>query len=213
MTFSIFKDSISKINKIELLGWEAHVKMIPDFREKELKRYPIKKESHREAAVLILFYPDQKNQTKLVLILRKTYKGVHSAQVGFPGGQVEPQDSSLQETALRETHEELGVSPKDVEVISRLSHLYIPPSNFWVYPFLGIAFKTPQFKKQETEVEDIIEVKLSDFLDDKNQIKTSIHTSYAKNKQVPAYRLNNHMVWGATAMMLSELKMLLKASL
>ena len=98
-------------------------------------------------------------------------------------------------------------------MISRLSHLYIPPSNFWVYPFLGITTKTPQFVKQETEVEDVIEVKLSDFLNEDNQINTSIHTSYAKNKQVPAYRLNNHIVWGATAMMRSELKMLLKASL
>jgi len=114
------------------------------------------------------------------------------------------------ETALRETHEEVGVPPSGVEVIKELSEVYIPPSNFLVQPFMGIYQYPEPFVLQESEVEQLVEVFLSDFLDDTNHVEENLTTSYAKNIDVPAYRLNGYTVWGATAMMLSEIKELLR---
>ena len=163
-----------------------------------------------KAGVMAVFYPNKQHLTHLVLILRKTYRGVHSNQVGFPGGRVEAYDKNLKHTALRETEEEVGICKDDVRVIKKLTKLYIPPSDFWVHPYVGIIEKTPNLKPQESEVEKILEVNLDDFLDEGNLIIQKLSTSYASEIEVPAYMLNGHVVWGATAMMLSELKELLK---
>jgi 8-oxo-dGTP pyrophosphatase MutT (NUDIX family) len=164
----------------------------------------------KRAGVMALFYPDASMQTHLALILRKTYKGVHSAQIGFPGGKYEDQDKTLQHTAIRETWEEIGVPQHKIEVIKQMTQVYIPPSNFYVQPFIGIATKTPKFIKQDEEVEAIVEVSLAQFLDEKSIGNKLVATSYTKKIEVPAYELNGHIVWGATAMMLSEIKDILK---
>ena len=196
---------------MQLPGEAAHRKLAPLIRINELDQIDISKRNPSEAGVMAVFYPDFNNETRLVLILRKTYKGVHSNQVGFPGGRVEEQDVNLESTALRETEEEVGIPRTEIEVIKKLTRLYIPPSNFWVQPFLGLMDHTPKMIAQESEVEEILEVKLSDFLDDENEIKENLSTSYAQNIEVPAYKLNGYTVWGATGMMLSEIReMLLK---
>ena len=184
--------------------------MAPEFRLEELRRERLKKKNPKKAAVLALFYPDDQDVSHLLLILRKTYQGVHSNQIGFPGGKVEEVDLDLKATALRETHEEVGVSPDSVQVLKTLSEVYIPPSNFEVQPYIGISETALSFVAQESEVEEIVEVKVSDFLDDTNLFSQRLSTSYAKNVDVPAFKLNGHVVWGATAMMLSEIKELLK---
>jgi 8-oxo-dGTP pyrophosphatase MutT (NUDIX family) len=209
MDFKIFKTKISKLKKIELPGEAAHHKLAPLMRIEELANVDIEKQKPNEAGVLVLFYPDANSATKLVLILRKTYRGVHSNQIGFPGGRVEKKDKDLSETALRETEEEVGVPITAVTVIKKLTKLYIPPSNFWVHPYVGIMDTTPILVAQETEVEDIIEVDLEHFMDDNNMVKQVLSTSYAENIEVPAFKLNGHIVWGATGMMLSELKEML----
>ncbi len=162
---------------------------------------------------MALFYPDGDQVTRLLLILRKAYEGVHSNQIGFPGGKVEASDRNLEETALRETHEEVGVLPSAVEVIKELSDVYIPPSNFMVRPYMGIYHRPKPFVIQEDEVERLVEVYLHDFLDDSNHIEEVLSTSYAKKIHVPAYKLNGYTVWGATAMMMSEMKELLQKAL
>ena len=187
------------------------MEMLPKFRTKELREVDVEKANPREAAVLALFYPDKDDITNIVLILRKTYKGVHSAQIGFPGGRVELTDENLEETAIRETYEEVGVQPENINILKKITKIYIPPSNFWVHPFIGLANHTPNFVRQETEVEQIVEVKLEDFLNESSLIEKTLNTSYAKNVNVPAFFLNEHVVWGATAMMLSEVKMILKS--
>jgi len=210
MKFENFLELISKIKNIQLPAESSHFKMVPPFRQELLKKQQKAIKLAKYAAVLALFYPDNNQQTKLILILRKTYKGVHSAQVAFPGGKLDNQDKSLKETALREAFEEVGVPTDTVEIIKTLSQVYIPPSNFYVQPFIGITKKTPKFIKQDDEVEKLIEVDLDEFLDDKSVITKLVKTSYSVEVEVPAFNLNRYAVWGATAMMLSEVKDLLK---
>jgi len=193
-----------------LPGEASHYKMAPIERLKELTKQSLKKNKAKRASVMVLFYPNKAGETHLALILRKTYKGVHSAQVGFPGGRQEVSDLSSRHTALRETQEEIGVLQEDIRVLKKLTKIYIPPSNFFVEPFIGICEKTPQFILQQTEVEALIEVKISDLLDDGIYCTRRLSTSYATDIEVPAYILNTHVVWGATAMMLSEVRELLK---
>jgi len=213
MNFNEFVIALPKIKNIPLPAEGSQFKMSPPFREKLVQLQKEKIKHAKQSAVLALFYPDHEQQTKLMLILRKTYKGVHSAQVGFPGGKVEEEDESLMHTALRETHEEVGVHPKLVTVYKEMTQVYIPPSNFYVQPYIGIATETPNFKKQESEVEDLLEVYLSDLLDDDSLTSKKVKTSYDVEVEVPAFNLNSHLVWGATAMMLSEVKDLLKETL
>lgn len=210
MNFDQFLSLVSKIENIPLPGESSQFKMSPPFRKelKNMQKDKIKEAKH--AGVMALFYPDKSEQTNLALILRKTYKGVHSAQVGFPGGKLEEDDYSLKETALRETYEEIGVPVQDIKVLKELTQVYIPPSNFFVQPFIGIAEQPLLFSRQEEEVEAIIEVALTEFLNENNIVTKSVSTSYKVNVEVPAFKLNEHIVWGATAMMLSEIKDLLK---
>ncbi|WP_369413842.1 NUDIX hydrolase [Lentiprolixibacter aurantiacus] len=184
--------------------------MAPEVRVRELENYLKRSKNPKKAAVMALFYPDLDNLTRLLLILRKKYPGVHSGQVGFPGGREEPGDRSMLDTALRETEEEVGAESTKIEVIRPVSQLFIPPSNFEVYPFLGIYPGTPEFRKQASEVEDLVEVPLTEFLDDQNIISTRMTTSYARDIEVPAFSLGGHTVWGATAMMLSEIRELFR---
>ncbi len=210
MNFDEFLESISKIENIPLPAETSQYKMAPPYRQELLKQQEKAIKDAKKAGVLALFYPDRANNTHFVLILRKSYKGVHSAQVAFPGGKLEDVDVSIEATAVRETYEEVGVPIKSIKVIRQLSQVYIPPSNFYVFPFIGICQEYPQFIKQEDEVEAIIEVPLNHFIDDKNVVTKKVKTSYSVETEVPAFKLNEHIVWGATAMMLSEIKDLLK---
>lgn len=210
MDFSEFKNKIVKIEKMELPGEQFHLKMAPIERLQALKKQARDTKTAKNAAVLALFYPSETNETYFVLILRKTYKGVHSAQVGFPGGKWEEGDVDYQATALRETEEEVGVPKNSINVHKKLSEIYIPPSNFFVQPYLGTINKKPHFILQEEEVEAIIEVPLKEFMEDAVKITKRLATSYAKEIEVPAFLLQNKVVWGATAMMLNEVREMLK---
>ena len=159
---------------------------------------------------MALFYPDIKGTTHLLLIHRKTYEGVHSNQIGFPGGKMERNDADLVQTALRETHEEVGVPPEEITLIKPLSTVYIPPSNFEVQPYIGLLVNSFSFIPEEAEVESLVEVPIIDFMDDSKIFMQKLTTSYATNIEVPAFKLNGYTVWGATAMMLSEIKELMK---
>ncbi|WP_411031762.1 NUDIX hydrolase [Spongiimicrobium sp. 3-5] len=211
MKFDDFSERLSKIKNLPLPGQSAHYKMAPMNRVDELERMKKYRKNAKKAGVMALFYPNTDHFTHLLLILRKTYKGVHSNQIGFPGGKVELQDADILATALRETHEEVGVDPQHVEVIRSLTQLYIPPSNFDVQPYIGLYKNVRPFSVQETEVEALVEVSLTDFMDDKKIINQRLTTSYSDEKiPVPAFILNGYTVWGATAMMLSEIKELFR---
>lgn len=209
MDFLDFKHKTTNLKNLVLPGLKAQHKLAPIIRIEELKKIDFTTRKSNKAGVLAVFYPDANKHTHLVLILRKTYQGVHSNQVGFPGGRVENYDKSLKHTALRETEEEVGIPRGEITILKKLTKLYIPPSDFWVHPYVGIMNTTPEFILQETEVEQILEINIDEFLNEENLIKKKLSTSYAHEIEVPAFFLAGHVVWGATAMMLSELKELL----
>jgi 8-oxo-dGTP pyrophosphatase MutT (NUDIX family) len=212
MQFSYLNQFFSKIEKIDLPGKKAQALLTPEFR-KEFLESDMHFPNAKQAGVLILLYPDAKGDAHFVLILRKSYKGVHSNQIAFPGGKIEENDRDIIHTALRETEEEIGVEMHNVNVVRPLTPLFIPPSNFMVYPTLAYAKSTPNFIKEDTEVERIIEVKLSDFLHDIEIETKEISTSYAHKKLVLSFNIHDYVVWGATAMMLSEFKVLMNSIL
>lgn len=167
-------------------------------------------EDARKAGVLALFYPGAGNETHLLFILRNTYEGIHSNQVGFPGGQQESGDKSLEETALRETEEEVGVERSRVSVIRPMSDLYIPPSNFDVRPFIALYDKRKPFIPDPIEVASLIEVPLQDVMNDRHISVRTMRTALEGEIEVPVFELAGYVVWGATAMMVSEIKAFLK---
>ena len=206
-----FKDFINKIEDYKTLnlgGLDAQFKMAPKLRLKYNKD-KITANKPRKAAVLALFYPNKINETTLLLTQRATYKGTHSAQISFPGGKTEESDKNLETTALREAFEEVGVVSSSVKMIRELTDIYIPPSNFLATPFLGFVDEKPNFILNH-EVAKIIEISVSDLLNDKHLTTVNLTTSYMKNIDVPCFKIDNHIIWGATGMMLSEIKELLK---
>jgi 8-oxo-dGTP pyrophosphatase MutT (NUDIX family) len=161
----------------------------------------------RKGAVLLLFYPGE-NGCALPLIKRPAYPGIHSAQVALPGGKWEESDGSLEVTAIRETEEEIGVDRTKIQLIGNLSNLYIPPSNYLVSPFLGFVNERPEFIPDPREVERVIPCDFKKLMDKGIRKEKSIEI-YNKTRIVaPYFDIDEEMVWGATAMMLSELMVL-----
>ena len=174
--------------------------MAPTFRGD-----PASMENPVHAAVLALFYPSDE-KTHLVFIKRNEYDGPHSAQVSFPGGAREAGDLTLEETALRETCEELGISGQ-IEVLGSLTPLHIPVSNFMVFPFVGWMEEIPVFRPDPAEVQYVIEASLASLLDPSNSdSETLFH--HGRPIEAPFYRVGQEKIWGATAMMLSEVLLL-----
>ena len=209
MKFNQFIEKIELLKSLKLGGLDAQFKLAPELR----LRYntdKIKANNPRKAAVLALFYPNEKEETTFLLTERASYKGTHSAQISFPGGKIDVLDTNLQETALRETFEEVGLLPTSIQIIRELTDVYIPPSNFLATPFIGFVNKKPLFKTNY-EVENIIEVSVADLLNETSLTTVNLTTSYMANVDVPCFKLNDYIVWGATAMILSEIKELLKA--
>ncbi len=205
MDFQDFLKYLPKIEKEKLLSVEAHIKMAPLERISSLNSQEYLDKNPKKAAVMMLLYP-RNHETHLALIVRNSYPGIHASQIAFPGGKVEPTDIDLQHTALRETHEEIGVKPESVNVIRPFSELYIPPSNFLVSPFLGVVYDEIAFVPSPYEVKRVLELPLKDLLDDRIITQVVMSTSYAKNISVPVFNVDKYVVWGATAMMMSELK-------
>lgn len=206
-----FKDFISKIEDyktMKLGGLDAQFKMAPKLRLKYNKD-KIAANNPKKAAVLALFYPNKKNETVLLLTQRASYKGTHSAQISFPGGKIEKDDDNLEVTALRETFEEVGVLPSTVTIIREMTDVYIPPSNFLATPFIGYVDTRPHLVSNH-EVAKLIEITVNDLLNDENLTTVNLTTSYMKKTDVPCFKIDNHIIWGATGMMLSEIKALFK---
>ncbi|WP_303686142.1 CoA pyrophosphatase [Nonlabens dokdonensis] len=204
-SFQEFLDRISKLKNLPLPGLQSQLKMAAVERLDEMRHSAMKAQNHKEASVMMLVYP-KNDIPHFVLIERAQTKGKHSGQIAFPGGRKEKTDVDNSYTALRETEEEIGISIEHQHLITSLTSLYIPPSNYMVYPYLAFAKAELQFKAQPSEVKSIIEIELAELLKDQNVSKTVLSTSYMKEVSVPCFYFGDVMVWGATAMMLQEIK-------
>lgn len=157
----------------------------------------------RMGGVLALLYPHN-GQINLPLILRPTYRGVHSGQVAFPGGGREPGDADLIATALREGNEEVGIDPARVTVLGQLTPLFVFASNYLVQPTLAWSEERPAFQTDPYEVALLLEVPLADLLNPAN-LRRETWALRGRSVEVPIYAVAGQTIWGATAMMLSEL--------
>jgi 8-oxo-dGTP pyrophosphatase MutT (NUDIX family) len=180
----------------ELPGEKAHLRMSPSFRGGS--RQP---DEPARAGVLVLLYPSG-DDLCLIFIKRNEYDGPHSAQVSFPGGAWEASDGSLANTALRETREELGIADQ-IDILGELTPLHIPVSNFMVFPFLGWMERRPEFHPDSSEVQYVIEASLKELLDPANS-QSEIIFHHNRQIEAPFYLAGKEKIWGATAMMLSE---------
>jgi 8-oxo-dGTP pyrophosphatase MutT (NUDIX family) len=209
MEFRDFLEYIPKIAKVTLPGESAHLKMAPPERRELLRTIDPATYNPKRAAVLMLVYP-KNGAAQIALIERNSYKGVHSSQIAFPGGKIEPDDASPLHTALRETEEEIGVPREHINIVCAFSEVYIPPSNFCVSPFLAYCDEMPVFIPDPREVAAMVEFPLSEFLNESAIQVKRMATSYSESIDVPGFKIDGHNVWGATAMMLSELKEVFK---
>jgi 8-oxo-dGTP pyrophosphatase MutT (NUDIX family) len=204
-TFTI--ENIQQALTGPLPGIEGQIKMAPSPVDGRVDRWQVP-DNCRDAGVLLLLYPYASNgadqDLHLVLTRRHEYIGVHSGQISLPGGRRETGEP-LQKTALRETKEEIGVVPEALEVVGQLSSLYTPPSNFCIYPFVGYSDSRPAFRSDPREVAELIEVPFSLFADPTTCKAETWYFEKYGSRQVPFFEVFGHKIWGATAMILSEL--------
>jgi 8-oxo-dGTP pyrophosphatase MutT (NUDIX family) len=200
----LFEDILKKIQNFpvdKLPGVNSHSKLYPQYRFKDLENAD--KSKAKKSAVLILLYP-QNGDTIITLIKRPTDDSHHSGQIAFPGGKYEEKDKDLSFTALREAFEETGIPQNEVKIIKELSDLFIPVSNFLVKPFVGFMTNSPEYTKNDSEVDEIFTISVSELINS-NIVNKEI--SIRDNIiEVPLFEYKNYNIWGATAMIISELK-------
>ena len=159
------------------------------------------------AAVMIALYRVDE-QWRFPLIKRAEDDYVHSGQIGLPGGKMEPGETIIK-AALRETEEEIGIKSELIEVLGVLTEIQIPVSSFLVYPVVGIINCQPEWILEQKEVAEVFTVSLDDICNPDN-VKSEMRRFKRGTVEVPYFRLFGHKVWGATAMILSEFRELLK---
>ncbi len=201
--FVKFIEQLKKRFEKPLPGEKAQFLMAPLARQ-GVQNIQADKYAPKKSAVLILLFP-VKDKIHTLLIQRPVYDGVHSGQVAFPGGKFEENDIDLKQTALRETFEEIGISSEAIEIIGQLSDIYIKPSNFLVSPFIGYLRQKPDFIIDSHEVQKIITVDLFSLNDPKIRSEKVITRSSGHKIKAPYYEVEDLTVWGATAMIISEL--------
>jgi 8-oxo-dGTP pyrophosphatase MutT (NUDIX family) len=181
-------------------GLRAQLKMVPHPRPGQAV-YTDVEETSIKAGVMILLYRRQ-GAWHLVLIRRPSTALHHKDQISFPGGQIEPGEDFVQ-AALRETREEIGVPPERLRILGELTPLYIPPSNFCVYPVVAAVDGPLSFTPRAEEVVEVIEVPLDHLLKPET-VHEETWTIRGETVKVPFYAFENHKIWGATAMVLAE---------
>lgn len=197
-----FKDWLQERLKQPLPGFEAQKKMM-NLNRPRTAGVP---ENARESGVLILLYPDH-GAINTVLIERTKDGGVHSGQIALPGGRREPSDRDIIATALREANEEVALEAGMVTVLGNLTDLYIPVSNFIVQPVIAYSGNRPVLSASDNEVADIIHISLEQLFSNKEEVDVIASGTVSFKVHTLAYMLTPPAVlWGATAMILSELE-------
>ena len=202
------RDLIKKIQNADLAGENAHRIYSPPYRpiysyEDILAKNP------KFAAVNILLYL-KNNEWYFPLMVRTTNeRDRHSGQISLPGGKKEDSDENFEQTAQRETSEEMGIDIHYNRIIREMSPIYIPPSNFYVKAFVSYTKKNPEFTLQKSEAVELIEFPVSTLLSLSDQPEMLVLPT-SNGVEVPVINFNNYIIWGATSMILSELSHLLK---
>ncbi len=196
-------EGLRKALQGKLPGVDSQMKMVPAIRQREIERLAWREDA-KKAAVLICFYPGN-DGISLALIRRNEYDGVHSGQISFPGGRYEESDPDLVFTALREAEEEINIPASKVDVLGEITPVYIPPSNFMVKPVVGWIPEKPDFIPEPSEVSEIVCIKLSEILDHANFMNKDIPHREYKMINVPCFYIRENIIWGATAMIMSEM--------
>jgi len=190
----------------ELPGYEAQKIMEPPMRN----TFSLDESKAKKAATILILYFEK--EWKFLLIQRSSHPlDKHKGQISFPGGSLE-EGETPDEAALREANEEIGVDLEKLELLGKLTDLFVPVSNFLVNPYIAIGKIDPSsLRMQESEVARIISIKISEFLDDSvvEYQSMKMANGFVLNK-VPVFHIDNNIIWGATAMMLSEFKQVLK---
>lgn len=207
MDIHFIQELESRLEK-DLPGFEAQLKMsgshaTPDWYEVT--------EDHRVACVMLMLFP-KKSGWNFVLIERshEDPHDKHAGQLSLPGGKMDDNDKTLEDCALRETYEEIGINPGQIGILGALTPLFVKVSNFLVHPFIGFTTDYPKFVIQTSEVHQIIETPVQLLLDDSNKKPADILVREFKLKNVPTYQVQGKNLWGATAMILSEFEHILK---
>lgn len=185
--------------------------------QKEMSAYPRGKTGidfnfigePKESSVLIVLF-ESNGEVLFPLIQRPLYTGVHSGQFGLPGGKVEDHDKDRIDTALRETEEEIGVKADDIKVFGKLTELYVQASHYNIMPVVGYLPYKPEYIPDPKEVSRVIEGRASDLISDKNRKVKELLIRDKYKIMAPYFDIKNEIVWGATAMILSEFSTLLK---
>ena len=187
-----------------LPGPPAQQKMAPSVRF-DGRQWPDESLSKESSVLIPLFRMDNGWST---LLIERTSLGPHGGQISFPGGKRDPGDENLMMTALREAEEEVGLPPSKVKIVGQLTRLYVPNSNFWIYPFIGLVDDFPDLKPNPEEVACLLQVRIDSLFDPCNKKSKEI-TRNGTRILAPYYDVRGHFVWGATAMILSELETLI----
>lgn len=194
----------------ELPGEKAHQEMAPVNRPLTsfMLQQPIQP---KESAVSIIFNNYHTIEPEIILIQRPEYNGYHGGQISFPGGKKEAHDNTLLDTAIRETNEEIGLVLNEELLIREISQVYIPVSNFLVQPYVFFNEEKLDLTLESHEVVNTIHISISDLLNP-NSVSTFDYVSNQKikMKNVPCFKINDKIIWGATALMLNEVKLILK---
>jgi 8-oxo-dGTP pyrophosphatase MutT (NUDIX family) len=202
-----FREAFANRMKFPLPGSAAQDAMSSRARM-PLQAYLDKHPDYRTSAVMMLLYPVD-GVVHTAIIKRPSYDGIHSGQLALPGGKKEEGDGSPLYTAIRETKEEIGVEVSTEDVLGELTPLYIPPSNFLVHAFVAWLNERPSFEPDAREVDKVLEVPLTSFLNPEMKSRRRIPIGEHTFIDAPCYLIGEETLWGATAMMFAELEALL----
>ena len=201
--FEKFKDELVQAFTRPLPGKAAHELLKPYLKINKNLDAP-RLLNPKSGAVMSLIYPIE-NIPHILFIERPVYDGVHSGQIAFPGGKIEQEDATFLDAALRETQEEIGIERSLISVIGPLSEIYVLASNFIVYPYVGILDEIPSLLLEEKEVANTLSIPLHRFFEHEIVKEKPIKSALGFTLMAPYYDLDGKVLWGATAMMVSEL--------
>lgn len=207
MNFSQIIKALENNLQDALPGEEAHEPMRA-VAVGEIKPKFEHKIAPKQGSVLILLY-EENGVVKFPLIKRPEYVGAHSGQISLPGGKAEAGEDVYQ-TALREAEEEIGIDRSQIKVLGRLSDFFVIPSNFVVAPVVAFVDDLPFFKPDPFEVAGILSGKISELISDEAILEKEIIAGGIYRMMAPHFEIDGEIVWGATAMMLNEFRIILR---